>query len=100
MRKTALPPMPETNVFLFGAGSRLAMRVWNVDQMAEFGAEAKRMGYLLAQEEARGQIEKANEARRQAQAEAADLKERMARVRIDLQREMREQGWTPPGAGS
>ena len=42
------------------------------------------------------ELEKAHEARRQAQREAADLKERMARSRIDLMRELREQGWTAP----
>lgn len=42
------------------------------------------------------ELEKAHEARRQAQGEAADLKERMARSRIDLMRELREQGWTAP----
>lgn len=36
--------------------------------------------------------------RREAQAESAFLKERMARVRLELQREMQEQGWVPPNA--
>jgi hypothetical protein len=45
------------------------------------------------------EIDRANDARRQAQAENAELKERMARVRLELQREMQEQGWVPPNVG-
>jgi hypothetical protein len=44
------------------------------------------------------EIDKANEARRQAQAESTFLKERMALVRLEPQREMQEQGWVPPNA--
>lgn len=44
------------------------------------------------------ELEKAHEARRQAQREAEAIKERMARTRLDLMRELREQGWTPPAA--
>jgi len=40
----------------------------------------------------------AREARLQAQEENARLKERIARSRIDLLRELRESGWNPPAA--
>lgn len=44
------------------------------------------------------EIDKANEARREAQSELAYVKARLAGARLILMRELKEQGWTPPNA--
>ncbi len=45
-----------------------------------------------------GDLEREREARKAAQIENEAMKDRLARARLDLMRELREQGWTPPAA--
>lgn len=65
---------------------------------------ADKLRYLLAwidraaQAPAAQGAEAAHEARREAQRELERYKGLLARARLDLMRELREQGWTPPAA--
>lgn len=52
----------------------------------------------LAATPAPAELEKAHEARRQAQSELAYFKARLASARLTLMRELKEQGWAPAPA--
>ena len=88
-----IPRLEQARASAFERGDKLADAFLATKEEAAAMLKAASLGKA-----APDALQAATAARIQAQMEVANLKERLARARINLMTELRERGWTPPGA--